>query len=131
MFLNNEKGCRIFDAQKYPWACRGDFSNLTNEDRNTIETAIGELLRFRKPVEVFVRSNIQDQQQLIDSLQILLSEKGLFHRLNLKRKNARNNCERVLNCKIPDDPNQLRKLKESAEQSLAIWKELGRLSKSM
>ena len=35
---------------------------------------------FRK---VFVQSTIQDQQQLIDSLQILLSEKGFFHKLNL------------------------------------------------
>jgi hypothetical protein len=70
---------------------------------------------------------LENQEKLIDSLQILISERGFFNKLNPKRKNAHHTCERLLERKISDDSSELSKLKYTAEQGLVFWREFNKL----
>jgi very-short-patch-repair endonuclease len=129
MFLNNERGYKVFDSREFPWASRRNFSNFTSEDRDVINLTIDALLTLKKPPDIVLVSNLEDQEQLVDSLEILISQKGFFSKINPKRRNAHDICERLLKHKISDDSSQLNKLKDSAAQGLILWRELIKLHK--
>jgi hypothetical protein len=92
-----------------------------------IDSTIDKLLAFKKTPDIFLLSDIENQETLIDLLQILISEKRFFNRLNPKRKNAHHTCETLLERKISDDSSELSKLKYTAEQGLVFWREFNKL----
>jgi hypothetical protein len=127
MFMNNEEGYNNFDSPKHPWACRQTFSSLGIDYRNLIDSTIDKLLALKKDSDIILLSSIEDQEILIDSLQILISERGFFNKLNPKRKKAYQTCERLLEGEISDDSSELNKLKSTAEQGLVLWRECSKL----
>jgi superfamily I DNA and/or RNA helicase/very-short-patch-repair endonuclease len=127
MFINNEEGYNNFDSPKHPWACRQSFSSLGIDYRNLIDSTIDKLLALKKDSDIILLSSIEDQEILIDSLQILISERGFFNKLNPKRKKAYQTCERLLEGEISDDSSELNKLKSTAEQGLVLWRECSKL----
>jgi very-short-patch-repair endonuclease len=127
MFINNEEGYNNFDSPKHPWACRQSFSSLGIDYRNLIDSTIDKLLALKKDSDIILLSSIEDQEILVDSLQILKSERGFFNKLNPKRKKAYQTCERLLEREISDDSSELNKLKSTAEQGLELWRECSKL----
>ena len=75
-----ELGCKKFDAISYPWTRRKSFADLTLSDKSVIDSLIKQIIESLEDKATIICRNESEQEQLINSLQILETQKGFFRR---------------------------------------------------
>ena len=75
-----ERGCKKFDAISYPWTRRKSLADLTLSEKSVIDSLINQIIELLEDKATIICGNESEQEQLINSLQILETQKGFFRR---------------------------------------------------
>jgi superfamily I DNA and/or RNA helicase/very-short-patch-repair endonuclease len=131
---NLEHACKKFDNPSFPWVLRGDFSNLSFNDKDIISNIIDKIIAIlnQQNMPLFV-SKITDQKILIDALDDLMNtpRRGMFHRLLMgggKAQAAHDNVKRLLNqSHIPEDADVIKDWNRRGKTGLQIFQTFNEL----
>lgn len=127
---NLEGGCKSFDIQSFPWMRRKSFAEIGLNERNRLADVIDEIIRKTNEKSMLVLGTVQLQQELVDSLKILLSETGMLRRLKPRWTEAGSNAKKLLNDQnaAVGDQNYVGNLLIYTEAGLEFWNSLMKLT---
>jgi hypothetical protein len=91
-------------------------------DKSVIDSLIKQIIESLEDKATIICGNESEQEQLINSLQILETQKGFFRRFKPNWMQAKLLVERILKTDhFPDDDNELRNSRAMSEKGLILW----------